>query len=362
VGDNEKVIATNWIKDDTVGEDEKAAGTPPATIMQLLVAPVRNGCVARYSMSEAQVALFRFLYGFDILPTVTMTSCVWEKYEVACLNFLEFALLGSQRADGTDSFLPLLGFPTGTARATCVKSPAPHVWTVRAKRKIEPSSANVDWIVPLVVKGRAVVVWNAPQASFADIIVILPGEGVLLVQVKCYSDATLLTEYDAQLEMYKMGLHHVDPAAESVVTAALCEAISAVQCSSIPELSNFQRNGSVRRQDLYRDLRNHAGHRDLCKKIKVKLDMKRLPILHEALRKAATISDGAEMPWIKFCLMTTKPSVDGFPPSGHAVHFSATSATMLPIPCPLAEGSSGVEYEVMCRLNAAPDAKETSEE
>jgi hypothetical protein len=319
-------------------------------------------------MSEAQVALFRFLYGFDVLPTVTMTSCVWEKYEVACLNFLEFALLGAQRASGTNSFLQMLGFPSlPQTCATAVPTPTkasearkrhPRVLTVRAKRRIEPSSCTVDWISPLV-QGKAFVVWNAPQASFADIIVILPGEGVLLVQVKCFSEETLLTEYQAQLEMYKMGLHLVAPEAKGVIAAALCSEISAEQCGKMSGFRKFVSNGRVQRQKLYRDVIDDVILLEQCQQA-VTLDdrvTKGLPVLLNALRTAATISGGAqELPWIKFCLMTTKSGVCALP-EPHAIHFSATSATMLPIPSPtpVTEGiscDSPIWHEVMSDMDA----------
>jgi hypothetical protein len=247
---------------------------------RLLIAPVNRttNTLQRYQMSRSQLALFRYNYGFDIAQPAD-----GDGFEVASTQFLEFALLGASGCKmqellevlGADPMLEAVKL-LGALELTHTR-----VRVLQASLRIEPGKVLGLSAEESPMAHEVLVIRNAPKASFADLIVIFPRMGVLLIQNKFYFK-TKFTYPAAIEELQKMGSDVVNE------------------------------NGLV----------------------KAAMDSVAAPMhdLHENLRSVAACGEDHPNIWVRFCLMTTKERIHNLPQE--VLQFHATKDTLFPIALP----------------------------
>jgi len=63
---------------------------------------------------------------------------------------------------------------------------------------------------------------NAPKAAFADLIVLIPGQAVLLIQAKFYDTHTRFSEQGMLAELWKMGYEGPASMAHAAFANQIC--------------------------------------------------------------------------------------------------------------------------------------------
>ena len=186
---------------------------------------------SRYEMSAAQLALCRIGYG------VSPRAPTCDGFEGTVVDFVLFALLAGPpppasrfQYDGPSDRHPasmLLDqlYEGETVRPAHVTVYQSHV-TLDKQHADSASQGGISHVdrqlndVLEAVKedlrdNHAVILLNAPRASYADVIVLLPRGRLLLLQCKYYT-ARKLSDKDARVEFDKMGLE--DPTTELLQT------------------------------------------------------------------------------------------------------------------------------------------------
>jgi hypothetical protein len=171
-----------------------------------------EGPKQRYLMSAAQVQLFQMRYGFQpVVPT-------GEGFETTVSQFCEMVLLAGRSMGSMRAILKKLGLETSelSLSAKFLDSSLDYeAVSVRASdQKIEPAAINkllpcTDWaksVKRCIDANHAVVLINAPKASFADVIVLIPKKCVIVVQVRFYDEKTNLSDRAMLAELWKMGM------------------------------------------------------------------------------------------------------------------------------------------------------------
>ena len=158
----------------------------------------------RYRVTAAHMELFAARFGLGPIPPS------WTGFELAVGYFVALALHacnGGSKQDLVDVF--------GEDRFKFGKVTAPGVpkeeltysgvTLVQLKAKLESgdSVGKLTWYD----QKTAAVMLNGPAAAFADVMGLVPGLGLLLVQCKCYGAGTPFGEYEALAELFKMGLN-----------------------------------------------------------------------------------------------------------------------------------------------------------
>ena len=179
----------------------------------------------RFRMSAAQAWLFRCSFGFDVVSPNT-----WESLEGTVAHYFEIALIGCRgRTTTTRDVAPQSEKTSGATLSTLLEhigNAATHadaaeylglplnycgVATAFASSKLEhvpagKSSAKADEVKlhlkRFVDANTAVVLVNADNASFADVIVLIPKTAVILVQCKFTAESASI---GFKGEMAKMG-------------------------------------------------------------------------------------------------------------------------------------------------------------
>jgi hypothetical protein len=166
----------------------------------------------RYFFSPAQQVLFRMGYGLS-----AMMRWSSDEYEHSIAEFLWCALYGLQGKSLGD-LLDLLHRPSGQEQGpkpdwsshrsqalaySAVTMCVTHTSESKFRIDADTTANDLKDVKRLVVNNEAVVIVNAPRASFADIVVVIPLVAVLLVQCKFYKDTTPLTKGMLVVEMKK---------------------------------------------------------------------------------------------------------------------------------------------------------------
>ncbi|CUF63702.1 Hypothetical protein, putative [Bodo saltans] len=207
-------------------------------VAKVLAAP-RTG---RYEMSMAQQLLFRMAYGYHVLETAVS----WQRYEVMIAEQVTMLLsglegrplrdllgrLGTARSAGavvpTTKASPTTSnqnneesvdvveeadaIPTVIDTALDTELDFDTVTTVHSPKRIESTTfceefaALCQACVPNGAKRTAVVIVNGTGAQYADVIVVIPGVAVILVQCKFSSNESRL-DMGAEAEKLR---HEID--------------------------------------------------------------------------------------------------------------------------------------------------------
>ena len=183
---------------------------------------------SRYEMSAAQLALCRIGYG------VSPRAPTCDGFEGTVVDFVLFALLAGppppqsrllhDDADRHPAFVLLDQLYEGESvrpahvtvyqlHVTLDKQHAAKSGSKHACQggcgSVSDADCQLDDVLGVVKKdlcdNHAVILLNAPKASYADAMVLLPRGRLLLLQCKYYT-ATKLTDTNAQVEFDKMGL------------------------------------------------------------------------------------------------------------------------------------------------------------
>lgn len=172
-----------------------------------------------------------------------------DGFEHCVAQFLQVLLLGCEGRTELELIQKLCSDHTAIGRTSRLL----HTGTVvcGSPIKLEPTDrADVkyktifQWIANEVRRNMAVVVINAAQSSFADLLVFLPGDVILLLQVKHYGDNTELDEVTAWAELHKMGYRDNMSAA-----GAYCKTINVTDATE--HHPQFVKGNCVRRQELF---------------------------------------------------------------------------------------------------------------
>ncbi len=169
----------------------------PANPTFSLVCPVGG----RFEMSPAQQLLFRMQYGFAEMPVGT-----WEGFEDAVADYLTVALVGCRGRTLGDllrsinrhsMFVEAMKDSALLSRRLVydgvaeLRTPSKHNAVTIGK---ETTAGDLRDVKELADKRTAVVIVNAPLASYADVIAVIPNVAVLVVQCKFYQDNTALSK------------------------------------------------------------------------------------------------------------------------------------------------------------------------
>ena len=169
----------------------------------------------RFRMSEAQSILFRMNYGYAALRNES-----WCVYETTIAQHLEAALIGCRGR----SVSHLLSFLAGAERIeqlgkesnkagsalseklSVTKVVSMVSWTKHSPQVVNAETTEVQLadVRSHLDRGSVVVLVNAPQSAFADVIVLVKETLLLLVQCKFYGDSTPLNEEALDDELAKM--------------------------------------------------------------------------------------------------------------------------------------------------------------
>jgi hypothetical protein len=316
---------------------------------RLLVAPMNQTTKSaeRYMLSSSQLALFRFTYGFDMPQPAD-----GDGFEAACVQFLEFVLLGASGCT-MGELLEVLGLHVVAPQHGLVLTHT-AVRVLQATTMIHPRGELRDCLglraEEMPAANEVLVIRNAPRASFADMIVIFPRVGVLLIQNKFYSPATPFGEVDAARELKKMGMALVDECGlrKSEMKASWAEV--AEMCDNIPLataskcFAKFVRGETVRRKELEKYLRKRMVGDDLS----VPIETSPLGGLHDCLRSVASCGEDPAKIWMRFCLMTTTARIGTL--RSEVLQFHAMRDTLFPIELPT---RSKVNYVEVSRFDTA---------
>ena len=153
----------------------------------------------RFEMSMAQQLLFRMSYGFGVLETAVS----WQRYEVVMAEYVS-VMLAAHKGRKLRELLRRLGQRTTARRASATLDEVMQydsVAVVHTTKRIEPElekheATPYETIKDLerayTSKGTALVLVNASGAQYADVIAIVPGVAVILIQCKFYAPTTPL--------------------------------------------------------------------------------------------------------------------------------------------------------------------------
>ena len=211
-----------------------------------LVAPIGR----RYAMSPAQLELFQMHYGLEVAPPTG------DGFEYTVARYAELVLLAScnDRVE-CNSVLRKLGMPETTTSPAAGRLTHTGVTVLQSHQKIEPGSETPDVKAEVekhLKQNCAVVLINAPQAAFGDVIIFVPKHFVVVLQAKFYAPDTPFFEYEAWSEIHKMG--HVTDKSRGGAYAA---SISAQEATKYGK--TFVKNERVQRKELFDHLCNDVS-------------------------------------------------------------------------------------------------------
>jgi hypothetical protein len=307
-----------------------------------LVAPMnqRTKSAQRYMLSSSQLALFRFNYGFDMAQPAD-----GDGFEATCVQFLEFVLLGACGCT-MGELLEVLGLQGVVAPQRGLVLNHSTVRVLQATTLIHPRGELREHLglraEEMPAAHEVLVIRNAPRASFADVIVIFPRVGVLLIQNKFYTAAKVFEEADATLELEKMGMALVDKSGlrKTTVEVSSTEVLTKL-CDDIPLATaskcfpKYVKGQTVSRTKLLEHLKALGGA------VSVPVEALSLGCLHDCLRSVAACGEDRGKIWVRFCLMTTTERIGTLP--SEVLQFHATPDTLFPIELPKRSTANYVE-------------------
>jgi hypothetical protein len=155
----------------------------------------------RFEMSMAQQRLFRMSYGFGVLET----AASWQRPEVVTAEYVS-VVLAAHKGRKLRKLMERLGMPTSASSSTNAAlldtvlrydSVAVVHMTKRIRPEIKKHNATTYKIIAglertYTSKGTALVLVNGAGAQYADVIAIVPGVAVILIQCKVCAPSTPL--------------------------------------------------------------------------------------------------------------------------------------------------------------------------
>ncbi|PHR97511.1 MAG: hypothetical protein COA68_12400 [Oceanobacter sp.] len=297
-----------------------------------LVAPLTAaGKCHRFQLSPAQLTLLHMMYGFNQPP-----ASGGGEFELLVARYLELVLIAC-RGGPVGALLRRVGLgaaagegdvPGGTldyGGVAVVRTPplGPDTPQETADAVLAELEEQVQ------TSAHAVVAINGDQAPFADVMVVVPGRLLLLVQCKNYAGATAWGLYGAHVELHKMGA--VDAGSLAADTARRVSPAEAKQ--RFPGLCG-RGVKNVPRQAIFEHLKAEDATGDDTPAAKL-------------VRRLAVLAGGGKEVPVRRCLVTTKPALPGLPADVLQMH--ATEATMWPL-VPRVEAAgppTGARNEVM---------------
>jgi hypothetical protein len=322
-----------------------------------LVAPMnqRTKSAQRYMLSSSQLALLRFNYGFEMAQPAD-----GDGFDATCVQFLEFVLLGACGCT-MGELVEVLGLHGVVAPQRSAVLTHTAVRVLQATTMIHPCGELLEHLglraEEMPAAHEVLVIRNAPRASFANVIVIFPRVGVLLIQNTFYTSAKMFGEADATLELERMGMALVDQCGlrKTTVEVSSVEVITKL-CDDIPLATaskcfpQFVTGQTVCRKKLLEHLKAVGGA--------VSVPTEALPLggLHDCLRSVAACGEDHGKIWVRFCLMTTTERIGTLP--SEVLQFHATRDTLFPIQLPTRSTANYVEVR---RFDMAEHSKKATD-